>query len=143
MAEKKVELNSDEYTFPTDDPFYIVEQRIRVAIQQIRSKYNMLKESILSENEFNTTAQNLEEDKQLVSKDLKDLEDTIQIVEANRAKFSGINDQELERRTTFINATKMFLQETKISSSMSRQTDRILMMDGEIHAEPLNFINDP
>jgi len=111
-------------------------------MKQLRIDFERFKELLSTTNtatnqDFASAHKGLREGIIAVKADMQDLKKTVQIVEANRAKFRTIDDVELDRRKKFINDTDQTVQEI-VDTLKSERTKKKLAEDKQVclRAEP-------
>ena len=111
-------------------------------MKQLRIDFERFKELLSTTNtatnqDFASAHKGLREGIIAVKADMQDLKKTVQIVEANRAKFRTIDDVELDRRKKFINDTDQTVQEI-VDTLKSERTKKKLAEDKQVclKAEP-------
>jgi len=111
---------------PAKDPFYDVKERMSNVTAQLSLDFDQWKEALTKTNthknpKFKTLTQSVKMGLKALIPDIRDLEDTIGIVTANRDKFKEITDTELVTRRKFIADTRAFIQEVQ-STFTSQKT---------------------
>lgn len=111
---------------PQRDPFHVVKERVQDRIKQLSIDFTAWKEALNTTNtytnpQFKPLTQNIKVALKAISADLRDLDQTIKIVEQNRDKFRDISDHELSQRKKFVNETKAYVQEV-VSTLQSPRT---------------------
>jgi len=120
------------------DPFYVVKEEVQQSVQGIVTLYERWRHLLETTNtahsdEFKWTSNELKNGIKSIDWDLNDLDETISIVESNRAKFK-LDQGEVERRRAFVAETKRKIQEikdeltsAKTKAKMDKDTRETLM----------------
>lgn len=122
----------------SEDPFYVVKGKVQAQVRQLRGDYERWKALLETSDtstpggEFAELHQSLKVNLKKAKFDITDLARTVEIVEANRAKFA-IDDDELASRRRFVNDTKATLQGIKDARGSDR-TKRKMASDREKRA---------
>jgi len=122
------------------DPFYIVKDDVTQSLGASRKLYSrwrdLLQQTNTAQNEeFKWTTDQIHQAIKSIEWDLQDLDETIQIVEANRAKFK-IDDVELAKRKSFIRETRSAIVDIK--SALSNQLNK-----GKVVADQREALMEP
>lgn len=129
---------------PQRDPFHTVKERVQGRIGQLSTDFTAWKEALNTTNthrnpQFKPLTQSIKVALKAITVDLRDLDQTIKIVEQNRDKFRDISDHELTQRRKFVNETKAYVQEV-LSTLQSPRTKGKLERDQSeaLTRSPLN-----
>jgi len=106
------------------DPFYVVKEEVQQSVQGVSALYERWKDLLNNTNtttneEFKWTTNELKTGLRSIDWDLTDLEETVGIVESNKAKFQ-IDETELNSRKQFIQSTKQKIQSIKDDMQSTR-----------------------
>jgi len=138
MAKVTSRDNQPSFNGPMQDPFYVVKEEVLQSIQGITALYERWKDLLNNTNtasneEFKWTTNELKTGLKTIEYDVTDLEETVSVVETNKAKFK-IEEPEIMTRKAFIQSTKQKIQvikddmqSTKTKSKMDRDQREILM----------------
>jgi len=122
------------------DPFYAVKDKVVNVTRSLRIDYDGWKDLLFSVDtstniDFRKKHNAVRNAAKQLKSDLNDLKATIAIVEANRAKFSDIDDDELVRRKNFVADTKNTLEDI-LATLNSEKTKKKLADDKAKVAAP-------
>jgi len=121
------------------DPFYVVKEEVLQSVQGVSALYERWKDLLNNTNtasneEFKWTTNELKTGLRSIDWDITDLEETVGIVETNKAKFH-IDDVELNSRKQFIQSIKQKIQAikddmqgTRTRGKMERDQKDLLMV---------------
>lgn len=87
------------------DPFYEVKNQVMVTFSQLQpqvDQYVSMQASAQNDARSKQVGRDVKSKLQTIQAHLDDLQQTVEIVKANRASFPQISDQELNTRQTFI-----------------------------------------
>jgi len=103
------------------DPFYSVKDKIVTNLTKFRDDFQRFESLSTRSTDYATLSASLKSTLSAIEADVKDLNQTIAIVESNRARFTQISNEELESRRAFVNETKSTLASYKNSRLLSAQ----------------------
>jgi SYP6 family syntaxin len=106
------------------DPFYVVKEEVNDALQAVGEMYDKWKDLLEHTNtstndEFKWVTNELKTGLRGIESDLLDLEETIGIVEKDKAKFR-IDDNEIASRKSFVTSTRRRMQAIKEEMSSTK-----------------------
>jgi len=109
-------------SLPAKDPFYVVKEKVQSLIGKLSQDFEQWKETLANSNTYRSSnfkplTQQVKVALKTVNVDLRDLEQTIKIVDANRDKFKDITDAELASRKKFVNEMRVIVQD--VTSTLS------------------------
>jgi len=120
------------------DPFHVVKEEVKEAIQAVDEMYDKWKDLLENFNtatndDFKYLTNELKTGLKGIETDLTDLEETISVVEKDKAKFR-IDDSEIANRKGFVNSTRKRINairddmnSTKTKGKMERDGRSLLM----------------
>jgi len=96
------------------DPFYAVKDKVQQSLTDLRASIGRAEEVLKQggqANEVEPVLQQARSDISLIHIDVKDLSQTITIVEENRSRFPSIDNRELDSRRGFVTDAKTSLSQ--------------------------------
>jgi len=111
------------------DPFYVVKEEVTEALQAVDEMYekwkDLLENSNTSTNEdFKWVTNELKTGLRGIESDLTDLEETISIVEKDKARFR-IEEYEINNRKNFVSSTRKKIQSIKDNMNSTKTKGKI------------------
>ena len=91
------------------DPFYAVKDKVQASLTKARADFSRFDSLSTRSADYATLLAQLRQQVTAIETDVKDLAQTIVIVETNRVRFTSISDDELNSRKGFVDATKATL----------------------------------
>ena len=91
------------------DPFYAVKDKVQASLLRVRSDFSRFDSLSTRSADYATLLASLRQSVTGIETDVKDLAQTIVIVEQNRARFTSISDDELAGRKQFVDSTRATL----------------------------------
>lgn len=112
------------------DPFYEVKDKVKALYSQLSSNYDSWKDMLENSNTannigFSDLTSSVKMSVSSIEVDLRDLQQTIAIVDANRSRFRQIDDEELNSRRKFVNDTNAAVISIKEDLSSKRTREKI------------------
>ena len=91
------------------DPFYAVKDKVQNSLTKVRADFSRFDSLSTRSADYATLLGQLRQQVNAIETDVKDLAQTIVIVEQNRVRFTSITDEELSSRKQFVDTTKSTL----------------------------------
>ena len=91
------------------DPFYAVKDKVQNSLTKVRADFSRFDSLSTRSADYATLLGQLRQQVNGIETDVKDLAQTIVIVEQNRVRFTSISDEELASRKAFVDTTKQSL----------------------------------
>ncbi|KAH7822978.1 Syntaxin 6D [Monocercomonoides exilis] len=114
------------------DPFFLIKEEIEANVLNIEKKHSnlLILFGQISQEEFERSFNNLKESVESLFRDLKMLSESIDVTEANPARYNVSND-EIEKRRALVRLTEQKIQKIQESLNSMRERRESLKMRKE------------
>lgn len=120
MSSNYVAMNSGPNNGPASrrDPYFVVKDIIQNSVSKLTHDFEQWQQLLETTNtasstDFTALTKTVKRNIKETRNHLSDLDKTIDIVEANRAKYSSISDGELASRKTFVAEMRMIVEDSR------------------------------